>query len=148
MVADYLSNYVTYQLYLLQSESGGDNAETGSDEAGVDVGIMDEKQAKTALDNLKALFAWHDEFSDHQAAKAFLATATSRKDPSVLSMLWRWTDEIVGELFPGGAKAYLTSATIQELSEQIRPYTTTVPGASVGCSSLQCSPWPFVKLVR
>jgi len=110
-------------------------------------GVENDRAARTALESFMALFSDRDEFADEEAARAYLYTASSGDDQRILNDFTRWTDGIFDRLKAHDGSIVLTAANVFDLTDRIRPFTKTTPQFLM-CGDVQCSPWPFVKLVR
>lgn len=111
-----------------------------------DVDDNDLSHMSTARDCLKQLFANR---LGGESAEAFMATATSAKDPKVIKQLITWTDNIHRMFIEEGeTSVHFTSATPEDLIEQYHPFTRECPNASFRGKPLRFTPWPLVKIVR
>lgn len=102
--------------------------------------------AMTALETFRALFCDRDEFLDDRCATAFLKNLKSGKDKQVLLKLHGWTDTLLSTLHAENGIVCRDAHTMEELSEQIEPFTRTP--CVLNEDSSAPAPWPLVRIVR
>lgn len=97
---------------------------------------------------LMALFADKPEFEDEEAAVRFLSRAVSADDPKILSRLLAWTRSILDELAKLGSVACICRNTAADLNRALEPFTQQTDFPEIEGTALDCSVWPFVRLVK
>jgi hypothetical protein len=110
-----------------------------------DVDDQDLSQMATSRDCLDQLFADRPEFD---SAEAFMSTATSANDPTVLKQLKSWTTDI-HRMFTDGSEqsVHFSSSTPEDLAEKYHPFTRECPNASYKGEPFRFTPWPLVQKV-
>lgn len=102
----------------------------------------------TAFDAFKALFADRAEFKDESSATAFLGTAGSANDVTMLQRLLDWVKELVAEYCGQSGIIRRTGFTPDELAKEIerfvKPSSTLVDDDGRPVPSL----WPIVSMVK
>jgi len=109
--------------------------------------VEDSGITETALEIFTALFANKEEFADEDAAKTFLATAKSDDDPEVVEQFELWVDELMDQLQLQDSRKFIEGADVEELTENIAPYTKTIADDGP-VESRSPSLWPLVRLIK
>lgn len=125
-----------YYRYFVESQEGLDRST-----------VDDNKNlAMTALETFRALFCDRDEFHDDQSAKTFLKTLKSGTDEQILLKLHGWTDTLLSMVHAENGIVYRDAYKIEDLAEQIEPFTRTP--CVLNEDSSEPAPWPLVQIVR
>ena len=107
--------------------------------------------SNTALSMFMSLFQDRPEFRQKTSAEAFLQSASSVDDLSVVGRLTAWTEDILQELLPdeeNGDKACFYAHTVANLRNAVEPFMRNVEFPNIEGTTVRCSPWPLVKYVR
>jgi len=137
MMEDHLKDC---EKYFLPSDKVQDEYKDDADDLSLKV--------STAIDVFMALFCDKDEFAEKDLVQEFLAEEFSMKPLTIFSDFRIFTKFILEELVPDSQIRHLYSPTSNGLTEQVLPFTKTVPFPVIEGTSLKTCPWPFVKLVR
>ncbi|KAF2656370.1 hypothetical protein K491DRAFT_715444 [Lophiostoma macrostomum CBS 122681] len=104
---------------------------------------------RAALKNLRALFQDRSEFRDEESESTFLRSGVSHDDPKVLMVLLAYARDLHEKLSRLLNKGPFHAQSADMMRSLIRPFVqgSAKPEIDLGNdTTLECSPWPFVKL--
>lgn len=92
-----------------------------------------------------ALFRDRKEFQTATKAHAFLSSAESEDDETVVDKLLQWTEDRMATVLRGASCVRLEAATTQNLLMELGPYQFSV---NTHYGEISCSMWPLVNHIK
>lgn len=122
----------------------GDDATEGKKSA--EQSIEDREAMKASIDAFRALFADKEDFKTKEAARKYLAQASSENDEILVNELCGWADDLLARALgnSGLDHVFLQTSNLPDLVRLTSHYTRSVEESGVQLVSY----WPLVSYIR